>query len=598
MLRTIGQVINEVRREKRVSLAEIVALGISKSRYYRFIEGEIDMSMIDMMSIMDALTISFSELGLLTGKSRFQDISIRWLMNADINELTQRTQGVDDQDTDFRKLLFQAVVALRKGESMQEAVTQMYERLVTIDIFTLLDIVAFAVIAPELTVGQFKRLYLCYARSMSNFQNYLTNDMYDAVLTIHLAAVDKLLVQPENRSYDNSMFVIETILNQYSEPQFMELRILQQMMQLFKTTVEGLLYTTTSRMTILLLAVKNQHVETVKTRLISVDLLPLWNEIQVSTASFWIRRHEHDAFPRFSTLPPEELFEHFGDVLRRIMKQKHITPGMAVDAGISTYKLYRTYNETHYLELEELITLMRLVDLMPSDIDAVMRRRVINVTNSTWHQYNWQHVNPLGYDAMARSMEKLYEETHLRKDLEAYFEFKSLDGLFVRRNWLQGDAADELSKKIGNELMGMEVWHAAEFRVMRYALLHVDTKAGVEMWSRSIRKALNEADQQYIQHNAVLDIYEWAILRAMLLHNKELAKSLLKESRVVNNNPADVPLFGRGQRRLFELYEDLIDEVPTARRQLQEHLSDFVILSGDSKFTDAYQKILRPYWEK
>lgn len=79
--------------------------------------------------------------------------------------------------------------------------------------------------------------------------------------------------------------------------------------------------------------------------------------------------------------------------------------------------------------------------------------------------------------------------------------------------------------------MGMEVWHAAEFRVMRYALLHVDTKAGVEMWSRSIRKALNEADQQYIQHNAVLDIYEWAILRAMLLHNKELAKSLLKESR-------------------------------------------------------------------
>ena len=68
MLRTIGQVINEVRREKRVSLAEIVALGISKSRYYRFIEGEIDMSMIDMMSIMDALTISFSELGLLCTK--------------------------------------------------------------------------------------------------------------------------------------------------------------------------------------------------------------------------------------------------------------------------------------------------------------------------------------------------------------------------------------------------------------------------------------------------------------------------------------------------------------------------------------------------
>ena len=36
MLKTIGQVINDVRREKHISLAQIADLGISKSRYYRF----------------------------------------------------------------------------------------------------------------------------------------------------------------------------------------------------------------------------------------------------------------------------------------------------------------------------------------------------------------------------------------------------------------------------------------------------------------------------------------------------------------------------------------------------------------------------------
>lgn len=69
MLKTIGQVINDVRREKHISLAQIADLGISKSRYYRFIDGEIDMLMFDIMTIMDALTLSFAELGQLTNKA-------------------------------------------------------------------------------------------------------------------------------------------------------------------------------------------------------------------------------------------------------------------------------------------------------------------------------------------------------------------------------------------------------------------------------------------------------------------------------------------------------------------------------------------------
>lgn len=35
---------------------------------------------------------------------------------------------------------------------------------------------------------------------MPNFHNFLNSDIYDLVLTIHMAAIDRLLLQPENRS--------------------------------------------------------------------------------------------------------------------------------------------------------------------------------------------------------------------------------------------------------------------------------------------------------------------------------------------------------------------------------------------------------------
>lgn len=598
MLKTIGQVINDVRREKHISLAQIADLGISKSRYYRFIDGEIDMPMFDIMTIMDALTLSFAELGQLTNKASLQDITLHWLLTTDIAELVNRANGSDDQDTDFRRLIFAYALALREDNINPEQDEAIFQRLVTLEAFTLIDLVGFALIAPAVSADKLKLLYVRYAAGMANFQNFLNSDIYDLVLSIHVAAVDKLLLQPENRSYSSTMFVIETILNQYTEPQYMELRLLQQVMQLLKTTTDGVTFTTTNRMTTLLLSAKTHQIAVMKTRLMSLDLSALWTEFQVGASKFWVKPNEHVQLPKFSTLPPEEMFNHYGDVFRWIIKQKHVTPGMVVDAGVSTYKLYKAYNENGYLQLEELLKLMHLLDLMPSDIDVVLRRRLINVTNSTWYQYSWQHIQPLGYDALARSMQLKYETDHQRKDLEAYFEFKALDGLFVHQNWLQSPAAAELSKTISDELMAMETWTYAEFRVARYAMLHIENPAGIQMWAQLLNRAMRKVDQRYINRSTVLDIFEWPLLRAILLGKRELAETLLQVAQVPDTDPADVMVFGRGQQRLFDIYAAILHDQPHARRDLQEHLSDFVVLAGDRKFSDAYQKILRPLWEE
>ncbi|MGY4841469.1 helix-turn-helix domain-containing protein [Weissella cibaria] len=562
MLKTIGQVINDVRREKHISLAQIADLGISKSRYYRVIDGEIDMPMFDIMTIMDALTLSFAELGQLTNKACLQDITLHWLLTVDRSELEARANGVDEQDTDFRRQIFAYSLALRADEVTPEQSEGIFQRLVTLEAFTIIDLVGFALIAPVISADKFKLLYVRYTAGMANNQNFLNSDLYDLILTIHMAAIDKLLLQPENRSYNSTMFVIETILNQYSEPQYMELRLLQQVMQLLKTTTDGVTFTTNNRMTTLLLSAKTQHASVIKTRLMTLDLSALWTEFQVGASNFWVKPNEHMRLPSFSTLPPEEMFDHYGDVFRWIIKQKHVTPGMVVDAGVSTYKLYKAYNENSYLQLEELLKLMHLLDLMPSDIDVVLRRRLINVTNSTWYQYSWQHIQPLGYDALARTMQLKYETDHQRKDLEAYFEFKALDGLFVRQNWFQSPAAAELSKAISDELMTMETWSYAEFRVARYAMLHIENPAGIQMWAQLLYRALKTIDQRYINRNTVLDIFEWPLLRAILRGKRELAETLLQVAQVADTNAADVMLFGRGQQRLFDIYADILHDKP------------------------------------
>ncbi|MGL4534988.1 MAG: helix-turn-helix domain-containing protein, partial [Weissella cibaria] len=206
--------------------------------------------------------------------------------------------------TDFRRQIFAYSLALRADEVTPEQSEGIFQRLVTLEAFTIIDLVGFALIAPVISADKFKLLYVRYTAGMANNQNFLNSDLYDLILTIHMAAIDKLLLQPENRSYNSTMFVIETILNQYSEPQYMELRLLQQVMQLLKTTTDGVTFTTNNRMTTLLLSAKTQHASVIKTRLMTLDLSALWTEFQVGASNFWVKPNEHMRLPSFSTLPP------------------------------------------------------------------------------------------------------------------------------------------------------------------------------------------------------------------------------------------------------------------------------------------------------
>lgn len=62
MTQTLAERINEIRRNKQVSVQTIMVNGISKSKYFAYMRGERDLPIRDLQILINLLTVSFAEL--------------------------------------------------------------------------------------------------------------------------------------------------------------------------------------------------------------------------------------------------------------------------------------------------------------------------------------------------------------------------------------------------------------------------------------------------------------------------------------------------------------------------------------------------------
>ena len=58
----LAERINALRDEKNITVEDIERAGISRSRYYRFVRGETQISVVDLSRLLKLLAVSFSEL--------------------------------------------------------------------------------------------------------------------------------------------------------------------------------------------------------------------------------------------------------------------------------------------------------------------------------------------------------------------------------------------------------------------------------------------------------------------------------------------------------------------------------------------------------
>lgn len=66
-MRSFGEVLNDIRQDKNVSVAQIEKLGISKSQWYRIAVGEAELSLKELTDVLTLLTMPFSELAIAVG---------------------------------------------------------------------------------------------------------------------------------------------------------------------------------------------------------------------------------------------------------------------------------------------------------------------------------------------------------------------------------------------------------------------------------------------------------------------------------------------------------------------------------------------------
>lgn len=92
-MRSFGEVLNDIRQDKNVSVAQIEKLGISKSRWYRIAVGEAELSLKELTDVLTLLTMTFSELAIAVGTPLLRPYSIVSLFSMPLPKLAEAVEN-------------------------------------------------------------------------------------------------------------------------------------------------------------------------------------------------------------------------------------------------------------------------------------------------------------------------------------------------------------------------------------------------------------------------------------------------------------------------------------------------------------------------
>ncbi|TVV33695.1 helix-turn-helix transcriptional regulator [Weissella cibaria] len=170
------------RQQKNVSIEDIERIGISKSRYYRYINGEVDITVADLHKLLELLSMSFSEALYHTVEEA--DI----IQNREISVLTH----------------------LRS--------------------FTIVDMAKLAIDGQTMDAKTFWPLYQTFVKSIVLYREYMPSTFYEVVLSIHLLAVQKYIINPKKIMLEKMLFVIDAINHQPTRSSNVEMRSLKRLL--------------------------------------------------------------------------------------------------------------------------------------------------------------------------------------------------------------------------------------------------------------------------------------------------------------------------------------------------------------------------------
>lgn len=166
--------------------------------------------------------------------------------------------------------------------------------------------------------------------------------------------------------------------------------------------------------------------------------------------------------------------------------------------------------------------LMRGLRLLPAYLDAVVYSQYIDTTHTAWVEYVPELTDPTMDHVMAEVALKNYERLGSRRNLEASFEYRGLDGMARFPGWLSSPVANQLGREIIDELMNIDVWHDHEVRLVKFGLLDIDSLDMIDIWAKLMRQVYEKNYEPYRLIENILEALDLATFRATLIGNREL----------------------------------------------------------------------------
>lgn len=599
-MRPYGEVLNDIRADKNVSISEIEKFGISKSRWYRFVAGEAELSLKELIDVLTLLTMTFSELAMATKVPLFRPFSTVSMFAMSVDRLkstvieTEKAVAVDGPD-DYGYQVAQMVLYLRENGQYEPTLFESLKALLlATDNYTIFELNVVGLLAYGLTADEFMIVYQRFARSITMFNTFLPIDIWGLAMQMHVQAIKKFLIDPQNRNRENTRFILEAIINQPATDDTVELKILRRLAMLVRDDELMVNPALDDLVASFLAAAEREQASVIGLAPSDLNLALIWQTYRAERESFWQPAVTPNHFPVYAAGTEVPYFEHFGKLFQWVVQGKHITTAMIDRAGVSTYKLYRAYKDPDLLRADDMTALMRVLRLLPADLDAVVYSQYIDTTHTTWMQYAPDLTDPTMYRVMADIAAKNYERLGSRRDLEASLEFRALDGMANYPGWLSSPAAHQLGHEIMDELMSIDIWQEHELRLVKFGLLAIDSLDNIDVWTKQMRRVYEKSYEPYRLIENVLEALDLATFRAALLGNRELVTYYTILARDLGRDQVRVgSLWLQWRWTMLDYYECFFDNPTALISMLSNFVIDYQTLTGNFAMMKRYRSILQ-----
>ena len=584
----LAERINEIRAEKNITIDEIEAAGVSRSQYYRFIRGEASLTAVELWHIETLFSISFSELmdGVAEKPYQLNIGELAQLPDADLIRERERVMAAYDEQRFPLGMqvmhVINIILARRQGIEYSDDVKALYDDFRKLKSFSLFEMRVTSLIGIDLTPKRFLTLYQKFIESVQVFQDYMPRSLFETSLMIHMTAIQLLIIKPRIPKVANVWLILTAIKNHPVQDSNVELLVLKRYGYLIAT---------------FLLAARQMGVETLQMNFVSISLTDAWRKIQDKISQL----HAQSLSPvddiMYDQLSFKPISQTFGELIHQTVRDKGISISRLTALGFSKSKMYRLYDDSQALMVNDMLDLMRIGGLETGDLDPLLTmlpNKGLDV------RYNLYGVQQHMLVETAEELRQKYAQSGHIRDLEGAYELETIVRFQHDTTWIASDDAKVLAKEVADLLRHIDEWHENEYRLVKIGLMDVTEPEELGEWLRRIRHDGNAANHTRVYTDRLIDAVEFAIFRALFEGDWARVETLVTNAIDANPKREESSRYMAWRWRMasYEIYRRLSDNPVDAIRELYAYYTNYEVLLGPNTLVDRYISLFDNLWRQ